>query len=752
MSAATARTGLVVCGLAILWIGAIGAALYDFKNPEALAWVSAGIPQYAQALTHLPKGAVALPEVLLLLFAGLGTGDAIAGALRITFRGAALRLASALTFGVICWTFAAMILGSFHALTVPALTTLLVLGTAFSIFRIVATRSGWHAGTVAVEGQLNRVVAIVSLVLLAGTLYFALLGALQPEIEYDAKVYHLTAAKRFAQHAGLYDLGRAEGLPGFDFAQYQEYGYAAAYQLFGMPGAKVLSWAGLLVASIAIVGLGAELFGSVAVGLLAALLFAGTPVIAWSATTANTDLGQITPFLLALYGVLRWKESPASRQWLVYAGLLCGFALGVKAVSLASIVVLSLLIVATIARKGIAPAAIALGSFLSAALVTALPSFIRSALMTGDPIFPIAATLLHSPLWSAKADAVMHASSHVYGASTAWSAIAAYPWLLTIRADEYRNLIGPLYLFALPFVTLYALRRNADPLVRTLLAVGIGWTALWCLAGETEIRYAAPVFPVATLTIAALALSNGARTVAGTAAQAIFASILLATTLLNAQPLLAFQRSALLPEVMGVVRYQWNYLYGSEAADDVQLRYAPMLAWMNQHLDARRDRVYSDTLDAAYNLYGDVELIVGAPLPWHGALFDWSLESPSAYDALTSAGADYVLVPASEARRLHNAPIGKHLEQVHRDDSPDPHEDGVLYRLVEHATGPVAPGFYRYLNGTAVYKIAPAGRACVVADVEQMQAFGGFAQVKVVDPSINVLAGVEGTIAQCAGP
>ncbi|MHB1872365.1 MAG: ArnT family glycosyltransferase [Steroidobacteraceae bacterium] len=675
---------LLPATLSVAWFAFIAVSLYDFRSAGALAWLRTGLPYFGAVLAHVPRNIAALPEALLLLFSGWGVGDLLCSRLRLEFRSVASRLASALCVGLICWTFAVMLAGATQHLGGRALPAILALGAAFSAVRLFGMRRGWRALRVpeTPHDRWSWFVAIAALALLVAALYFALLGALQPEIEFDAKVFHLAMAKRYVEHGGFYNVGAAEGLPSLDFPQYQEYLYTAGYGLFGMIGAKMLSWSMLLIAAIAIVGFAAEFFGSTLVGLFAALLFAATPIVSWSATTANTDLAQVPFFLLALYGVLRWRERSVQPAWLLFAGLLCGYAIGIKPFALASCLVLGIVIaVAAVRLRTLKP----LAYFAAGAVATALPSLVRTGMLTGDPLFPLAAGLLHSPLWSPKLDALIHSAYTLYGASRSWYAFPLLPWLLTMRADQYRDVVGPVYLFALPFIGIYTFRKDAHPLFRLLGVLLLGWCLLWFMATAVvgfaiEVRYAEMLLPLLALAIAYVALSPRVSTVFGVYAQRLFTALLLAMTLLNQQPFVEFQRNALLPYVMGAVRYQWDYLYGCEPRSNVQLRYAPMLAWMNAHLNAHRDRVYTDTGDYLLNLYSDVELVAGDS-QWNRDVNAWTLESPNAYELLRERHIDYVLVGEGKAHQLAAAPLFGHLQAVANGPSIDPAETEVLYRV-----------------------------------------------------------------------
>jgi 4-amino-4-deoxy-L-arabinose transferase-like glycosyltransferase len=678
------RRSAVPAIVALAWAAVIALAIYDFSNPDAVAWLRAGQEYYTDILRYMPRNIVALPETLLLLFSGFGAGDAVCSALRLEFRSKATRLSAALCLGLALLTFVVMAAGASQKLNSAILPVLLILGTLYSGVRLFTSRALWFARAqrAASLDTWSRSLGVAAAALLVVTLYFALLGALQPEIEYDAKVYHLTVAKRYVEHGGFYNAGRAEGLPSLDFPQYQEYLYTEGYRLFGMPGAKLLSWSMLLIATIGIIGFGAEIFGSTLAGLFAALLFAATPIVSWSAGTANTDLGQVPYFVLALYGVLRWRADRNATGWLLFAGILCGFAAGIKPFALVSAFVLAVVVAATVFRtRSIKP----LLYFAVGAIAAALPGMVRAEVLTGDPLFPLAAGLFHSSMWTPALDELARSAYHLYGADTSWRIFAVFPWMLTTRVDQYRDVIGPLYVFAVPFFVYYVVRKNAHPALRLIAGILVLWCVLWFCSTAIEARYAEAIFPLVALAAAWIAVSADGRSLFGTAAQRLFALLLLAFTVLNMQPLVGFQRGAMLPYAMGTVRYQWDYLYGCEPESGVQLRYAPMLGWLNAHLDSRRDRVYTDTDDYLLNVYSNVELFAAAS-PWQKALNTWSLQSPDAYARLRALDIDYVLVPAGEEHALSGAPLWPHLTKVAQTAGLDPGATDVLYRLVETAS------------------------------------------------------------------
>jgi hypothetical protein len=59
---------------------------------------------------------------------------------------------------------------------------------------------------------------------------------------------------------------------------------------------------------------------------------------------------------------------------------------------------------------------------------------------------------------------------------------------------------------------------------------------------------------------------------------------------------------------------------------------------------------------------------------------------------------------------------------------------------VSSSSGQVGPGFYRHQNERAVYNVAKS-KYCIVSGIQQMEAFGGFKIVRVVDQSVDLAIG-----------
>jgi len=659
------------------WFVVVIAATSSFGDPSAFAAFRNDLHYLPDILTRLPKNAVYVPLVALFLLAGAGPGDMILNLLKLPIGGRLQRVAFAVCLGLVAWTVALFAVGCAGYLTKPVLYALLGAGLLTTLFR------GWRA----VRSGSDRVpqprppwlkaLGIFAGLLVAFDLYVALLGALMPEVQFDGRYYHLAEALRYALHGRLFDLLADTRVFPFGLPQYQEILYSGAIVLFGLPAAKVLSWWNLVISILTIVAFSIEFLKSRLIGVLASAIFVSTPIVSWSASTAGSDLSLVPFTVLSVFAFLKWKADRRTWAWLVLAGVLSGFAFGIKPFAALNILVLALFttviclslgLVGKGAREGFRMAALALLPFAAGALLAALPSLVRTALITGNPLFPAVNGIFHSTYVT---DAMLRRLTNeytIYGADTSWTAFFLLPWNVTVHSDQFRNVLGPLLLWAAPFVALAALAEKRRPLLRVLLLYGFLWTLFWYASKATEIRYAEAILPFAALSIAYFAVPGNAEEnfFASKIGRAVFLSITVLATLLNSQFLAPFQRHALLGYVSGIAAISFPYLYEAQPERDVQLKYVPMLEYIDRHLDVRKDKVYDGADGIKFNSYSDIDLFNGSDFGGPADLGEWNLSSADAYARLRRNGITYVMIFKGNEPQITHAPVFAHLRLVHR--------------------------------------------------------------------------------------
>ncbi len=666
----------IVSGAMMVWAAIIAVATYNFRDARAVAEFSRDAQFIIPLLSRLPSNIGYLFPVLLFLSSCFGPGDMLLGLFRVSLRTRVSRLAFAVCLGLAAWTIAIVIVGMAGFLTKPPLYAILAAALLLTVWRARVFLANEAEGEASRSSPLpwQRIVAAAMAALLVFDLYLALVGALGPEVQFDARYYHLAEAIRYVEHGRLFDLVGDTHSDTLGLYQYQETLYAGVIAMFGLPAAKVLSWSNLLLSIAATFAFAVEFFRRRIIGLFASLLFVSTPIVTWSSSTASNDLSQVPFTVLAVFSFLRWKHDRAA-GWLALGGALCGYAWGVKPFGAFSVAIIALFVFAivvsesllrdprrTFRLRDLARVSAALAPFLLGSVLAALPSIIRTTMMTWNPLFPLATSIFHTRYWSAMASAVWSAG---YQPRTLTDLIRL-PWAVTIDSDRYRQIIGPIFLFAFPFVLLATFWRSTLPVLRQVVLFAFLWLVLWYSFGTVSVRYAEPLYPLLTILIAFLAfpvtrgregsvLQSGART--------LFLGTLLLGTCMNTQILVPFQRHALHPGNMGLEFIPWRVLYAGDSASSVTTFYDPILGYVNSHLDPTKDKIYDGSDGFQFNSYSDIDLFDGSN---YEAPASWNLLSPNALHELRKNHIDYVMVFARDIPPLSKAPLFAHLRLVHQ--------------------------------------------------------------------------------------
>ncbi len=673
----------------LVWALAVCAAVFDFGDPAARAAVADRFARIPLIVTHVPTGIPLLAGVLLFVLAALGPGLAVLRLLRLEWRDGVERLAFALGAGLILATVATFIVASARLLSKQVVWGMVAAGCALLLWealRLVRararqranaprTRRGWDRGRIAcwAVGAGLLVIAVVTL-----------LGALGPESEFDARAYHLAEAKRYVLHHGLYDIVGADRAA-FQFAlpQYQEFLYADLFALFGATGAKLFAWLGGVFAAAALVAFARVHFRSHLVGLTAALVFLGTPIVGWGMTTANNDLATVPFGIMALHAFLR-RLDERKRAWIVLAGAFAGYDYGVKTTGAFTVFALFvLLIVATLRRR--LPAAAQgrdftpLLVYCAAAFAAMLPAFVRSFMLTENPVYPYLGALFPRTPSAEEWDYVV--SRRFHRALTPGAALAL-PWTITVDPYHFRNLIGPVWLIALPVWSALAwAARKTQPAIPWTVGFTVLWSVPLWLTGNVEARYAQIPFALVAVLIAYAMTAAPWTAFGGSFVRVAFASVVAACLVMDSWFLLPLQRHAAENGVMGNEFVAWNYLY--EGAPETAVQNVPDLQYINAHLGPN-DKVYDASGLSPFSLYSDVDLYNGYGHAG-ASLGRWSLLSPDALDRLRDAHVTYVDVWAHDVPKLRRTPLWPHLHERFSSKGAEPRYDRVLFALADGA-------------------------------------------------------------------
>lgn len=216
----------------------------------------------------------------------------------------------------------------------------------------------------------------------------SLIGAVAPETGSDAVAHHLAYAGLFAQEHRFVDLTSTHyhaGLPSGASALF------AAVALFAdLSYAKFIQFGAAILLSLFVYLLAAR-YGSHRAGLVGALMFWATPLVAWEATTAYVDLIWSVFVVMSFCAILRWWEQGRG-GWFLIAWLAAGLSLNIKYQGLLVFVVLGVVVVARMLRHVRSPGWPGFRSLAKCGLLGgALGSvwLVKNWVLAGNPVFPI---------------------------------------------------------------------------------------------------------------------------------------------------------------------------------------------------------------------------------------------------------------------------------------------------------------------------------------------------------------------------
>ncbi|KKU91248.1 MAG: hypothetical protein UY21_C0011G0027 [Microgenomates group bacterium GW2011_GWA1_48_10] len=227
----------------------------------------------------------------------------------------------------------------------------------------------------------NHLSAKFFLIILLVTALVNLLGALGPELAFDALWYHLTIPKIYLS------LGQIQHLPGGLLYYSEMPRLAETLYLFVLPsldeiGPHLVSWGAGIGTSLVIYKLGKKLSLPSPLALLPSVIFYVTPLVGWQSGSAYVDLLRTFFEILALYFLVTKKPT--------MSGLAIGLAISTKTLALGSLGILAVIshFLYHDWKKT--------GKLILLAALVCLPWFLSAFLTTGNPLYPIGSSLLDS--------------------------------------------------------------------------------------------------------------------------------------------------------------------------------------------------------------------------------------------------------------------------------------------------------------------------------------------------------------------
>ena len=214
-----------------------------------------------------------------------------------------------------------------------------------------------------------------------------LIGALGPELGFDALWYHLTLPKLYIQnHSVLHIPGSL--LYYSDMPKLTEMLYTSTFFFGNEILAKLIHFSFGLLSCLALYFLSRKFFDR-QIAIITVVIFYSNLVVGWQSITAYVDLARTFLELMALWGFINFWEK-GERKWLIESSVMLGLAISTKLLSIGSIFIFIPLIFYyhMYYKKNTKKLLSNIITFLLLAFIIPLPWFIFSIIHTGNPFYP----------------------------------------------------------------------------------------------------------------------------------------------------------------------------------------------------------------------------------------------------------------------------------------------------------------------------------------------------------------------------
>lgn len=316
--------------------------------------------------------------------------------------------------------------------------------------------------------------------LLVFQFFVNLVGALGPELGFDALWYHLTIPKIYLSSNSIFyipgNLLHYSAMP-----KLGEMLFLPAISFSGEILVKIISLLFGVLTSSAIYSLSRKYFDKTT-SLMAVVIFYSNLVVAWQSTTGYVDLIRTFFELIALWGFVNWWET-GKKQWLIESGIILGLAASTKIISLLTLPVFLLFILYKYRNDKQAVLANGLTVVLSS-LIAVSPWLIFSFIYTGNPFFPIFTNL--APAFNFSQLNPVGMASQIFT-------------LFTSSSDP----ISPVYLIFLPLILLSFKKLKFFPKLLLFYSL-FSLIFLFLIPTTDKARFYMPYLPAFSILVASL--------------------------------------------------------------------------------------------------------------------------------------------------------------------------------------------------------------------------------------------------------
>lgn len=303
-----------------------------------------------------------------------------------------------------------------------------------------------------------------------------LIGALGPELSFDALWYHLTLAKLYLREHRVFYL--SGGLLYYSaMPRLGEMLYTAALIFKDEILAKLIHWLFGILSVIALFKL-LRRYLDKRLSFLGTAIFYTLLVVGWQSTTAYVDLTRTFFELLALTYFLRWLKEKGS--WLWKSGLMMGLSLCTKHLGLESLVIF-LFLIFVFSRDRLRNSL----RFLGISLGIVLPWYLLAFFNTGNPLYPLFSGWFE-----------VHQIGDWGGFFQSHNPLLflASLWQATFHLD---NLLSPVFLILSPLILVKIWQQDRFTKIAALYFL-LGYI-FWFFSPPSSARYLLPFIPALIL-------------------------------------------------------------------------------------------------------------------------------------------------------------------------------------------------------------------------------------------------------------
>ena len=351
---------------------------------------------------------------------------------------------------------------------------------------------------------------------------------LDPEVSWDADVYHLTLPRLFIAHGGFrsvpfnvyshWPLGAellyAVAMLAKDYvlAKLVHFAFGAATLYAIAVGCREFHRG--VAAPLAHRGVAAPLAHRGVAAPLAALLFLANPVVLTELHVAYVDLAYAFFFTAGFLFALRATagEGDGAAHWLL-AGICCGVVAGLKVTGIvAAAVVGSLAVPSLVAayRSGLLGSVVGTLAlrFVLPVLVLWLPWLVKAWLGTGNPVYPFGYALFGGIEWSSGLAIQFSQWQSSIGMGRDVLDYILLPMRVILEGGvdypHFDGRIGAFWIVVLPLALALGMRTR---LVRCALLVSGLYFVVWAFSSQ-QMRFLVPILPLLAMA-GAIAICDG---------------------------------------------------------------------------------------------------------------------------------------------------------------------------------------------------------------------------------------------------